>query len=117
MAETTEKLNAKQVLRQLQDKIAQDVWDAKNRGEKIGWCASNFPQEITTAMGIQVAFPENMGAAVGAKGGGQRMCEYAEGMGYSSDLCSYSRINFAYADLGKCEELEIPMPDFLLCCN
>lgn len=117
MAEITEPKSAKIVLRELQDKIAQDVWDAKNRGEKIGWCASNFPQEITTAMGIQVAFPENMGAAVGAKGGGERMCEYAEGMGYSSDLCSYSRINFAYADLKKCPELEIPMPDFLLCCN
>ena len=112
-----EKKPAKIILRELQDKVAQDVWDAKNRGEKIGWCASNFPQEITTAMGIQVAFPENMGAAVGAKGGGQRMCEHAEGMGYSSDLCSYSRINFAYADLKECPELEIPMPDFLLCCN
>ena len=112
-----EKKPAKVILRELQDKIAQDVWDAKNRGEKIGWCASNFPQEITTAMGIQVTYPENMGAAVGAKGGGQRMCEYAEGMGYSNDLCSYSRINFAYADLKECAEIEIPMPDFLLCCN
>ena len=117
MAETTEKKSAKVVLRELQDKIAQDAWDAKNRGEKVGWCASNFPQEITTAMGIPVVYPENMGAAVGAKGGGQRMCEYAEGMGYSGDLCSYSRINFAYADLKHCEELEIPFPDFLLCCN
>jgi benzoyl-CoA reductase/2-hydroxyglutaryl-CoA dehydratase subunit BcrC/BadD/HgdB len=115
--ENTEKKPAKIVLRELQDRIAQDVWDAKNRGEKIGWVASNFPQEITTAMDIKVAFPENMGAAVGAKGGGQRMCEYAEGMGYSSDLCSYSRINFAYTDLKQCDELEIPMPDFLLCCN
>ena len=105
MSDIPEKLPAKQLLRQLQDKIAQDVWDAKNRGEKIGWCASNFPQEITTAMGIAVTYPENMGAAVGAKGGGQRMCEYAEGMGYSGDLCSYSRINFAYADLKHCEEL------------
>ena len=96
MTDTTEKKPAKIVLRELQDKIAQDAWDAKNRGEKVGWCASNFPQEITTAMGISVVYPENMGAAVGAKGGGQRMCEYAEGMGYSNDLCSYSRINFAY---------------------
>ena len=117
MAEVTEKKPAKIVLRELQDKIAQDAWDAKNRGEKVGWCASNFPQEITTAMGIPVVYPENMGAAVGAKGGGQRMCEYAEGMGYSNDLCSYSRINFAYTDLKRCEELEIPFPDFLLCCN
>ncbi len=112
-----EKKNAKTVLRELQDKIAQDAWDAKNRGEKVGWCASNFPQEITTAMGISVVYPENMGAAVGAKGGGQRMCEHAEGMGYSGDLCSYARINFAYADLKECPELEIPFPDFLLCCN
>jgi len=113
----TEKKSAKVLLRELQDKIAQDAWDAKNRGEKVGWCASNFPQEITTTMGIPVVYPENMGAAVGAKGGGQRMCEHAEGMGYSSDLCSYARINFAYADLKECPELEIPFPDFLLCCN
>ena len=112
-----EKKSAKLVLRELQDKIAQDAWDAKKRGEKVGWCASNFPQEITTAMGIPVVYPENMGAAVGAKGGGLRMCEHAESMGYSGDICSYARINFAYTDLKHCEELEIPFPDFLLCCN
>ena len=112
-----EKKSAKVLLRELQDKIAQDAWDAKNRGEKVGWCASNFPQEITTTMGIPVVYPENMGAAVGAKGGGQRMCEHAEGMGYSSDICSYARINFTYADLKECPEIEIPFPDFLLCCN
>ena len=117
MNETVERKPAKIILRELQDKIAQDAWDAKLRGEKVGWCASNFPQEITTAMDIKVVFPENMGAAVGAKGGGLRMCQHAEDMGYSADLCSYSRINFAYADLKKCEELEIPFPDFLLCCN
>ncbi|MBR3398039.1 MAG: 2-hydroxyacyl-CoA dehydratase [Lachnospiraceae bacterium] len=117
MSDSIEKKPAKIVLRELQNKIAEEAWEAKKRGEKVGWCASNFPQEITTAMGIPVVYPENMGAAVGAKGGGQRMCEYAEGMGYSGDLCSYSRINFAYADLKKCEEMEIPFPDFLLCCN
>ena len=108
---------AKILLRELQDEIAQNAWEAKNRGEKVGWSASNFPQEITTAMGIPVVYPENMGAGVAARGGGKRMCEHAEGMGYSNDLCSYARINFAFADLKKCEELEIPMPDFLLCCN
>jgi len=117
MSENIEKKPAKTVLRELQNRIAEDAWEAKRRGEKVGWCASNFPQEITTAMGIPVVYPENMGAAVGAKGGGQRMCEHAEGMGYSGDLCSYSRINFAYTDLKKCEEMEIPFPDFLLCCN
>lgn len=114
---SVEKKSAKIWLKEIADKATQDAWDAKNRGEKIGWCASNFPQEITTTLGICVVYPENQGAAIGAKGGGQRMCEYAEGMGYSSDLCSYSRINFTYAALKECPELNIPQPDFLLCCN
>ncbi len=112
-----EKKPAKIVLRDLQDKIAEDVWEAKRRGEKIGWCASNFPQEITTAMDIKVAYPENMGAAIGAKGGGKRMCEEAEAMGYSDDICSYARMNLAYAAHDDCPEIQIPRPDFLLCCN
>jgi len=117
MDKTTDRKPAKLVLRELQDKIAQDVWDAKNRGEKIGWCASNFPQEICTAMDIKVAYPENMGAAIGAKGGGQRMCEEAEALGYSNDICSYARINMSYSEYDKCDEVQIPRPDFLLCCN
>ena len=108
---------AKIRLKEIADKATQDAWEAKNRGEKIGWCASNFPQEIPTTLGIHVVYPENHGAAIGAKGGGQRMCEYAEGLGYSSDICSYARINFAYTDLKECPELNIPQPDFLLCCN
>ena len=64
MNETMEKKPAKIVLRELQDKIARDAWDAKQRGEKVGWCASNFPQEITTAMGIPVVYPENMEWAI-----------------------------------------------------
>ena len=108
---------AKELLKQIAEGATEAAWEAKNRGEMVGWCASNFPQEIPTAMGIQVVFPENHGAAVGAKGGALAMCEHAEAMGYSQDLCSYSRISFAYADLKKCPEMDIPPPDFLLCCN
>lgn len=113
----TEKKPAKIVLRELADKCYQDAWDAKEKGEKIGWCASNFPQEIPTCMGIKVVYPENHAAAVAAKGGGQRMCEHAEGMGYSPDLCAYARISMAYADLKEAPELDMPQPDFLLCCT
>jgi len=112
-----EKIPAKELLKQIAEGATEAAFEAKRAGEKIGWSASNFPQEITTAMGIHVVFPENHGAAIGAKGGALRMCEHAEAMGYSRDLCSYSRISFAYADLKECPEMEIPMPDFLLCCN
>ena len=112
-----QKVPAKELLKQIAEGATNAAWEAKERGEKIGWCASNFPQEIPTAMGIHVVYPENHGAAVGAKGGALTMCEHAESMGYSQDLCSYSRISFAYADLKKCPEIDIPQPDFLLCCN
>jgi len=112
-----ERLPAKEWLKQITEGATEAAWAAKRAGEKIGWCASNFPQEIPTAMGIPVVFPENHGAAVGAKGGSLALCEHAEAMGYSQDLCSYSRISFAYADVKGCPELDIPQPDFLLCCN
>lgn len=35
--------------------------------------------------------------------------------GYSSDLCSYARVNLAYAELQHSEAENMPMPDFLLC--
>ena len=113
----TGRVPAKERLKQIAEGATEAAWEAKRRGEKIGWSASNFPQEIPTAMGIQVVFPENHGAAVGAKGGALNMCEHAESMGYSQDLCSYSRISFAYADLKMCPEMDIPLPDFLICCN
>jgi benzoyl-CoA reductase/2-hydroxyglutaryl-CoA dehydratase subunit BcrC/BadD/HgdB len=67
--------------------------------------------------GTPRGLPGESGGRQRGEGGGLRMCEHAEGLGYSSDLCSYSRINFAFADLKTCEELNIPQPDFLLCCN
>lgn len=115
-----EKKPAKIVLREIAAKAYQDAYDAKARGEKIGWCASNFPQEIPETLGLKVVYPENQAAAIGAKGGGLAMCEHAEGeLGYSNDLCAYARISLAYADLGKCPngEQDMPLPDFVLCCN
>ena len=117
---TEEKKPAKIVIRELAAKAYSDAYEAKQRGEKIGWCASNFPQEIPTTLGIKCVYPENQAAAISAKGAGQTMCEHAEGeLGYSNDLCAYSRISMAFADLGKTPngEQDMPLPDFVLCAN
>jgi len=95
----------------------QEVWEAKERGEKIGWCASNFPQEIFQTLGIKVCYPENQAAAIAARGGGQRLCEIAEGEGYSNDICAYARISLAYSKIKDAPEQNMPMPDFVLCCS
>lgn len=108
---------AKYVLADIASQAYADAWAAKERGEKIGWSASNFPQELATTLGVHIVYPENQAAAIGAKGGGLRMCEHAEGMGYSNDLCAYARISLAYADVKDAPELNMPQPDFVLCCN
>lgn len=118
--DTEERKPAKIVLREMLAQSYQDAYDAKARGEKVGWATSNFPQEICETLGIKVVFPENQAAAIAARGAGQTMCDQAEGeMGYSNDLCAYARISMAYAHHGKCPngEQEMPLPDFMLCCN
>ena len=114
------RMKAKKVLSGIVDKCYAEAFEAKAAGEKVGWCASNFPQEIPTTLGLKVVYPESQAAAIAAKGAGLAMCEHAEGeLGFSNDLCAYARISQAYADLGKCPngEMEMPLPDFVLCCN
>ena len=112
-----EPVPAKIRLRDIAAKAYEEAWEAKKRGEMVGWCASNFPQEIPQTLGIKVVYPENQAAAIAAKGGGLRMCEHAEGLGYSNDICAYARTSLAFLDIGSCEEMDMPQPDFVLCCN
>ncbi len=118
MSETNAKpVKAKYLLRDILDQHYKNAWDAKNRGEKVGWCASNFPQEICETLGVPVVYPENQAAAISAKGAGLKMCEHSEANGYSNDICAYARISLAYMDLKECKEMDMPQPDFVLCCN
>ena len=94
-----------------------EVAEAKARGEKIGWCASNFPQEIFQTLGVKVCYPENQAAAIAARGAGEKMCDIAESDGYSNDICAYARISLAYTKVKDAPEQNMPQPDFLLCCN
>ena len=118
--EAPEKLPAKKVLANIAANVYNSAIEAKARGEKIAWISSNFPQEIPETFGLHYVYPESQAAAISAKGGSLPMLEHTEGeLGYSNDLCAYARISLAYADLGKCPngEQEMPLPDFVLCCN
>lgn len=115
--EVVEKKPAKILLRDEVARVYQDAQDAKDAGQPVGWSSSKFPAEIAETLGLRVVYPENQAAAIGAKHGGQRMCEAAEGMGYDNDICAYCRINLAYAAGFEAEEKPMPQPDFVLCCN
>lgn len=94
-----------------------EAMEAKERGEMVGWCASNFPQEIPQTLGLKICYPENQAAAIAARGGGERLCDIAESDGYSNDICAYARISLAYTKIKDAPEQNMPQPDFLLCCN
>ena len=40
---------------------------AKERGEKVGWSASIFPQEIAETLVLNVLYPENHSAGIAAR--------------------------------------------------
>ena len=98
-------------------KLYQDTVAAKERGEKIGWSASIFPQEIAEAMGLYIVYPENHAAGLAARHQAEAYLNYAEGEGYNMDVCSYARINLAYMDSLTAPGNNMPKPDFVLCCN
>lgn len=109
--------SAKFKLGEIAMKAYSDVQAAKDRGEKIGWCSSNFPVEIPETLGLAVCYPENQAAAIAARGAGAKMCEISEADGYSNDICAYARISLAYAKIKDAPEQNMPQPDFMLCCN
>lgn len=109
--------SAKYKLGQIAARAYSDAVEAKERGEMVGWCSSNFPVEIPETLGLYVVYPENQAAAIAARGYGEEMCSISEADGYSNDICAYARISLAYAKVKKCEGQDMPQPDFLLCCN
>ncbi|MBR2829355.1 MAG: 2-hydroxyacyl-CoA dehydratase [Solobacterium sp.] len=109
--------SARYKLNMIAKKAYDDVNEAKQRGELIGWCSSNFPVEIPETLGLYVCYPENQAAAIAARGGGERLCSIAEGKGYSNDICAYARISLAFAGGAEAEEQPMPLPDYLLCCS
>ena len=113
----SEKKDARQVINELLAKQYKDAFKAKEEGRPVGWSTSVFPQELVEAFGLSVLYPENHAAGVAAKRESLKLCEMAEGKGYSIDLCAYARTNFGFIENGGCESLNMPMPDFLLCCN
>jgi len=100
-----------------------DAWDAKARGEKIGWSTAIFPQEICETLDIPVLYPENNAASVSAKHLGDELIQHAEGtMRFPMNICSYARLNLALADkiqdpAYNAADPLMPSPDFLLLAN
>jgi bcr-type benzoyl-CoA reductase subunit B len=90
---------------------------AEQTGKKVAWITSGGPVEPLIAMDVIPVYPENHGAMIGAAKMGVDLCEKAEAMGYSRDLCSYARADIACAPIDGGPIGGLPRPDMLICCN
>jgi len=105
--------------RDMMNQMLKDHYEAARRakadGRLVCWSTSIAPQELLTTMDIVTLYPENHAAAIGARKDAPGFIAHTESMGYSSDLCSYARVNLAYTELLHSEAENMPLPDFLLC--
>lgn len=90
---------------------------AEGTGKKIAWITSGGPVEPLIVMDVIPVYPENHGAMIGASKMGTELCEKAEVIGYSRDLCSYARSDIACAPINAGPIGGLPKPDMLICCN
>ena len=112
-----EKMTSKQMLGDILKRHYADAMQAKAEGRPVVWSTSIAPQELLEAMDLTVVYPENHAAAIGARKDAPRFIEHAESVGYSADICSYARVNTAYADILQSDAENIPAPDLLFCCS
>ena len=94
-----------------------DAKTAEQNGKKDAWITSGGPVELLIAMDVIPVYPENHGAMIGASKMGADLCEKAEIMGYSRDLCSYARSDIACSPINGGPIGGLPRPDMLICCN
>ena len=111
------KLTSNERVSNLLKRSYDEAFEAKAKGQPVGWATSVFPQELPQAFGLKVCYPENHAAALAAKKQSLELCSVAEEIGYSMDVCAYARTNFGFLEKGGNDVLNIPFPDFLLCCN
>ncbi|KAF0158799.1 MAG: Benzoyl-CoA reductase/2-hydroxyglutaryl-CoA dehydratase subunit BcrC/BadD/HgdB [Syntrophaceae bacterium] len=110
-------ISSKQVLNDMISRHYKEALEAKKSGELVAWATSIVPQELLETMDIKVVYPENHAAVLGARKDAPAFLQNAENNGYSNDLCSYARVNIGYANLKESAAGNIPMPDFIFCCN
>jgi len=74
------------------------IEQAYRDGNPTGWASSGTPVELLYAMDVQPMLPENSATISAAQKYSQEYIEYAEGLGFSYDLCSYFKTNIGAYD-------------------
>ena len=89
------KIKSVKKMKEIMTQYYLDALSAAQTGKKVAWITSGGPVEPLIVMDVIPVYPENYGAMIGSAKMGVELCEKAETMGYSSDLCSYARADIA----------------------
>ncbi len=111
------KVKSEKKMRDIMTAYYIDAKMARQNKKKVAWITSGGPVEPLIAMDIIPVYPENYGAMIGSSKMGVDLCEKAESMGYSNDLCSYARSDISCATVNGGPIGGLPEPDMLVCCN
>lgn len=76
-------------LREVMGKYFAELGRGPAEGKKTAWCTSVGPAELLRALGLNVYFPENHGAMLGASRMATDLIPLANARGFSPDICSY----------------------------
>ena len=117
MSDDPRKIQAGKKMKEIMTNYYIEAKTARDNGKKVAWITSGGPVEPLIAMDIIPVYPENHGAMIGSSKMGADLCEKAEEMGYSRDLCSYARADIACSPLDGGPIGGLPAPDMLVCCN
>lgn len=122
MEEKMDKTNYRQAMRKMSARRSyQRMVEMKESGKPICVTAGAAPMEIFFAMDVYPVLPESLAAiSSGIKQAGE-FYELTDSMGYSRDICSYTRCGLGLCIKGKCAFGPLPEPDLLmtdanLCC-
>jgi benzoyl-CoA reductase/2-hydroxyglutaryl-CoA dehydratase subunit BcrC/BadD/HgdB len=113
-----DRLKATKRMKRIMRRYYTEAKYARLLGKKIAWITSGGPVEPLIAMNIIPIYPENHGAMIGATKLGGKMSEFAEGLGYSQDVCSYVKDDIT-SSITKESPVPggLPEPDMLICSN
>ncbi len=113
-----ERLKATKEMKRIMRRYYAQAKYAHYMGKKVAWITSGGPVEPLIAMNIIPVYPENHGAMLGASKKGGQLSEFAEGLGYSPDVCSYVKDDIA-STITKESPIKggLPQPDMLICSN
>lgn len=111
------KIQAADAMKEMMSAYYLEAKNAAVNDRKVAWITGGGPVELLIAMDVIPVYPENHAAMCGAFKMGAELCEIAEQIGYSRDICSYARCDIGSALTGKSPIMGLPRPDFLLCCN